>query len=694
MLQIGFSLLHKYKALTGSAFLLVLSALIGLSAYSENTQAKKVERVSVTDAAENWTPQDDEAEIFFGRNMAAQMLGQYPLLEDEQVQGYINHLGSVLVRYSDRPDLDFYFGVLDSEKMNAYAAPGGYIFITKGALMLSKNESELAGILAHEIAHVTHRHIVKQLNIRGKKADDFSGMMSAIIAGGTQSATSAFRVAIDEALDSWYGAGLKSREDEFEADKVATQILTRVGYPVDGFAQFLNRMSTLKKETSDRVRTHPPFKERVARITDKIDEFRANSPIGKSRFEANLASLITYKHDKDRVLKELSQAPLLPDESLQKYLNQLYQVASQTLALPDKTLSVVEADEAKFINLTHYLLVSAGTLNLFETESQLVALLLYSAYQPMLDSPEALDYRIAVGLESLGHRAESWLQVQSILSQYAEFKGFRTNNKRLTTLKKSFDFATTQPVGKDNWHQTLQQMNQVRADQDIHPLLSWLPAETDQEITAYLNLMAFALNQQLNQKLSRDLIALERVMVVNDDYLYARMQGTTMILSRGAELLAHSEDQLAGLMLYGMLRSQESKSKASSRWKQRKNDNRVTQFLEDFGYDKFAWFQYLTENADRPYAIESEHFQWRAFELSESMGWRYSELERFQKNMIELVQTGAPNDFFKVEHPLKAKAGRKLVSQLKVDPKSWVEKIEFTGANQIPTIEVSVSSPP
>ena len=104
-----------------------------------------------------------EEEIRIGRQISGNLLGAVPLVRDDKLQNYVNLVGNWVALQSGRQDLTWHFGVLDTEAINAFAAPGGYIFVTKGLYRLLNNEAELAGVLGHEIAHVTQKHHLKVL---------------------------------------------------------------------------------------------------------------------------------------------------------------------------------------------------------------------------------------------------------------------------------------------------------------------------------------------------------------------------------------------------------------------------------------------------------------------------------------------------------------------------------------------------
>ena len=101
---------------------------------------------------------EEPEEISMGSGIAANLLGTSPLLADDKVQQYVNHVGRWVSLHTERPDLPWKFGILASTDINAFATPGGTIFITRGLLQKLNNESELAGVLAHEMVHVLRKH--------------------------------------------------------------------------------------------------------------------------------------------------------------------------------------------------------------------------------------------------------------------------------------------------------------------------------------------------------------------------------------------------------------------------------------------------------------------------------------------------------------------------------------------------------
>lgn len=215
---------------------------------------------------------DIKAEMAFGREVAARILGREPLFDDAQLTRYITLIGQALVTHSSRSELPFYFAVLDSAQVNAYSAPGGYIFVTRGALRQMHDEAELASVLAHEIAHVQLRHIVTALHIRGKETSNVAAWMSVITGGSTDTAKVAFFQAVDQATHLLFEEGFNI-QDELAADRVALMLLANTGYDPEALGRFLNRIDTgAESAPGNGKRTHPSGTERLSALRLELKE--------------------------------------------------------------------------------------------------------------------------------------------------------------------------------------------------------------------------------------------------------------------------------------------------------------------------------------------------------------------------------------------------------------------------------------
>ena len=163
-------------------------------------------------------------EIRMGQDFASTLLGAKPLVPDPKMQRYVNVLGRWLAMQTERPDLPWTFGVLDDPGFNAFATPGGYIFVTRGLLMRMHNEAELAGVLAHEIGHVLRKHHLHA----AQNAAGFSAL-SDIFSSASTAGSEKAKEAIVNLTRKLYTNGL-DKDDEFEADCIGVVIAARAGF--------------------------------------------------------------------------------------------------------------------------------------------------------------------------------------------------------------------------------------------------------------------------------------------------------------------------------------------------------------------------------------------------------------------------------------------------------------------------------
>ena len=215
-------------------------------------------------SAEAEVIQDDvREEVTFGREIAARMVGRYSLYDNGQLTKYVNLVGKAIALNTNRPEIDFHFGVLNTDEINAYAAPGGYVFVTRGALMKMQDEAELAGVLAHEIGHIVERHVVKELNIHGTEGSASSGL-ARLIGGGSDAARVAFYQSVDKALDILFKTGYK-RDDEVQADRDALLFCALAGYDPAGLVRYFERLGAAKGRNTEVLdKTHPSYETRIA----------------------------------------------------------------------------------------------------------------------------------------------------------------------------------------------------------------------------------------------------------------------------------------------------------------------------------------------------------------------------------------------------------------------------------------------
>jgi len=247
--------------------LLIFSFILVDFAFAK--EARK--RISAT-ASEYSNVSDIEAEILFGRELSARILGNYRLVDDEKMNRYVNLVGKAVALHGGRPEIIYRFGVLDSDEINAFAAPGGYIFITRGALMKMDNEAQLAAVLAHEIAHIEKKHVVRELNIRGKEDSGAGGIVS-LVEGGTGSLKVVLEQALDDAANILMNRGYKIK-DEIEADRVGILLASVAGYNPSALKEFLNNVKSFEKEDKTYKGEHPIFEVRMREINKTLEANR------------------------------------------------------------------------------------------------------------------------------------------------------------------------------------------------------------------------------------------------------------------------------------------------------------------------------------------------------------------------------------------------------------------------------------
>ena len=239
-------------------------------------------------SASDLKPVDEKGEAEIGNTAAAGILGAAPLVKDDKLQAYINQVGLWLALQTERPDLPWRFGVMDSDSVNAFAAPGGYVFITRGLLLRMHSEAELAGVLAHEISHVLKRH---HLNAIQKNAQ--VGLVTNLMStfsndNGTLSGEAKKKlISVSSEL---YARGL-DKDDEFEADRMGVVIAARAGYDPYGLPVVLQTLDAMNAQDSSLAlmfKTHPPPQQRLGLLdglmTGTMDRY-ASQPEVADRFE-------------------------------------------------------------------------------------------------------------------------------------------------------------------------------------------------------------------------------------------------------------------------------------------------------------------------------------------------------------------------------------------------------------------------
>lgn len=270
---------------------------------------------------------DYKAEISVGRNMAGRLFAFYGEYEDAGLTAYVNQVGRFVAKNGDYPDRKYLFGILDSDSVNAFACPGGYILVTRGVLMKAQNEAELGAILGHESAHVGKQHMFKTLKTMNKeqmekaeaefkskrRPDKHSRARARIMSEENDGLAAVAKlmmtasgagIGILQAAKAGMGLLLEKGLDknlEFEADREGVKYAIRAGYEPKALDEFLARLAEQKKSSKDKTVmdvTHPSIPDRRKEIADVLNKMNASEiigAVGKDRFDAARATLMSKK---------------------------------------------------------------------------------------------------------------------------------------------------------------------------------------------------------------------------------------------------------------------------------------------------------------------------------------------------------------------------------------------------------------
>ena len=233
----------------------------------------KVDDIVITDAEEQQ----------LGAQVSEQLRTKYGVVQDKAVHKYVALVGSALAQASSRPNLTWTFIVLDTDGVNAFAAPGGFVHITRGALALTQNEAELADVLGHEVSHITDKHTIN--TIRNSKAVKVTtdAIHSAVL---SEVAQRSYEIVVENAY---------TRDQETEADKDGVILANKIGYAPTGLSAFLTRLEDRNKDLKDRsglFASHPETKARVDALAKVIS---ANKLDASAMVASRFHEAITYK---------------------------------------------------------------------------------------------------------------------------------------------------------------------------------------------------------------------------------------------------------------------------------------------------------------------------------------------------------------------------------------------------------------
>lgn len=260
----------------------LLPAIIAFASCLPFAQAQNVELPDMGSSAGSILSPEEESR--YGARMLYELRRLDLVLEDALLDDYVHALGYRLVALSERPEQAFTFFIVRSEEINAFAAPGGFVGLNAGLMHTAESESEVAAVLAHEVAHVTQRHLVRAYESMQKATLPIAlAMLGAILASRNASGDGAEAAVIG-------GMGLLqqqsinfTRHNEYEADRIGIFTLAKAGFDVEAMAGFFARMSRATRannnyELPEFLRTHPVTAARVTEAKNRVEAIRRDPP--------------------------------------------------------------------------------------------------------------------------------------------------------------------------------------------------------------------------------------------------------------------------------------------------------------------------------------------------------------------------------------------------------------------------------
>ncbi len=256
------------------------------------------------------SPADEQK---LGETFIRQLRRQAPVIDDPQINNYLNALGNRLASYSNNPEQHFHFFVVDDPSINAFAVPGGFVGVHSGLILNGRSEGELASVLAHEIAHVTQRHIARMVEASQHfSLPAIAALIAAVVLAGAgnpdigQAAAAAVMAGNVQMQINF------TRIHESEADRVGMQILADAGFEPREMPKFFERLQTASRYydggVPELLRTHPVTTDRIAEARDRAEKYspqRMNDTPLYHLMKAKLLVLTTKK--KQRLLKNINK---------------------------------------------------------------------------------------------------------------------------------------------------------------------------------------------------------------------------------------------------------------------------------------------------------------------------------------------------------------------------------------------------
>jgi predicted Zn-dependent protease len=250
----------------------------------------------------------EQQEIKEGAEAHKDVLQEYGELNDPELQAYVTRVGKSLAAKSHRPNLDWHFTVVDSPEVNAFALPGGYIYITRGIMAYLNSEAELAGVVGHEIGHVTARHSVRQQSTA--TAVGLGAILGSILVPGLDNQVGASLLQnLGQYLVSGYG-----RDHELEADRLGAEYIAKTGYNPQAMVEVIGVLKNqelydiqLAKQEGREPRryhgvfeTHPSNDTRLKQVVDEAKKYQVSNPVENHDAYLRVTNNMYFGHSPDQ----------------------------------------------------------------------------------------------------------------------------------------------------------------------------------------------------------------------------------------------------------------------------------------------------------------------------------------------------------------------------------------------------------
>ena len=290
-----------------------------------------------------------QEELVMGQGFYKALRQQAVLIENPLINDYIQSLGQRLASASGWQAYPFHFSVIKDNEINAFAAPGGYISIFSGLILRTENENELTGVMAHEMAHVTQRHIARMIVGRGSiDLTTLAAVAAAMVIGAASGSADASVAAAHLGMASAMQQQINfTRENEYEADRIGIQILADAHFDPSGMVSFFDKLGRQEGDGfythNELLRTHPVTTHRIAEASNRADQLRPQNVINSP----------DYAYAKATLAAELASQPRMSASALSKNaptstVNRYYEALLLSRAGQEKqALEILSAIHAK-----------------------------------------------------------------------------------------------------------------------------------------------------------------------------------------------------------------------------------------------------------------------------------------------------------------------------------------------------------